>query len=593
MKLTWHIVIKDWRRLRIPIAFWALLLAFQLIIGVRLLTGRVLDTYYFERLSLLVGILAALQAVIGYLLAPALVLEDGLVESTAFWPTRPISGSRLMGAKLLTCLLLFGALPALITLPWWLYCGYGIREIGFAAFSFAVVQVLPVAVGAMVATLARNMGRFIAGSVLLFAFVAVLFVTLSPSDIVFLRPNGGNHVLQSGLSALRLSALYWIGAAGCGVVIVHQYLTRRLVRSFALLVCVLWALMAEMKWWPWEPKGHFHEAAGSMQGPALDSNISIVPSGTANVHISKDLPGAARAFVVGDLVVKNAPRDVMLRYDRPVIGWRWPDQQHYETRGSMPGSWVNIRVSTYQIESVLPHRPHTAWEANPRNRHWIELSKFKSYDEWLAADRPANTSWTYDAEVPPRIAQRMLSEPPVCTIRLEGDLLAAELEPEIALAASGTWRARTDGIRIASSGWDAEKNQMRVVVVERHAGRTAGFSPEATSYEEDAPAAYAVINREQGESSVQSRPTASAFSIRIATVAIEWKSLLFPGPSNLVDGAAEWTGANHDVWGGPSYRDWFSGATFGRVMKKVTGRFSRSITIDPYAAVEDKDSTLR
>ena len=99
MKLTWHIVAKDLRRLQLPLALWVAVFLAEFAIGVRLLYGSTLSFSTFLVYQETDLVLSGLKAAIGYLLVPALIFEDVLVDTTAFWPTRPISGARLLAAK--------------------------------------------------------------------------------------------------------------------------------------------------------------------------------------------------------------------------------------------------------------------------------------------------------------------------------------------------------------------------------------------------------------------------------------------------------------------------------------------------------------
>ena len=118
MKITWHIVKKDFRRLQVPLVFWALLLVAQILIGVRLLHGDGDNLEWFGRLGLYGNLFFALDLIVTYVLVAMLIHDDPLVGSRVFWLTRPISGARLLGAKLLGIVLMFGVLPVLIWLPW-------------------------------------------------------------------------------------------------------------------------------------------------------------------------------------------------------------------------------------------------------------------------------------------------------------------------------------------------------------------------------------------------------------------------------------------------------------------------------------------
>src|SRR5262249_55528045 len=98
MNLTWHIVKKDLRALRWPIGVWFLCVVGKLGVGVALLNARGDEGItWFNQMDLLAKTLAVGE-LLSFVLAAALVQEDLMVGTTAFWMTRPISGGRLLRA---------------------------------------------------------------------------------------------------------------------------------------------------------------------------------------------------------------------------------------------------------------------------------------------------------------------------------------------------------------------------------------------------------------------------------------------------------------------------------------------------------------
>ena len=129
MNLIWHIIKKDVRALRWPLGLWTLVIILKLGTGVLLLTADGTEApEWFTRLEGIATTFAGLE-LLSVLLVAALVQEDPLVGSSAFWVTRPVSGGRLLRAKLAAIGLVFILWPLVVTLPWWLACGYGPREL--------------------------------------------------------------------------------------------------------------------------------------------------------------------------------------------------------------------------------------------------------------------------------------------------------------------------------------------------------------------------------------------------------------------------------------------------------------------------------
>lgn len=92
MNLTWHIVCKDLQRFWILSLILAGLVILETLCGI-LLLGHDGDFEYalFNRFSNYAGMLVAVQAVLMIGLTVAIIQEDNLVGTSAYWMTRPIS----------------------------------------------------------------------------------------------------------------------------------------------------------------------------------------------------------------------------------------------------------------------------------------------------------------------------------------------------------------------------------------------------------------------------------------------------------------------------------------------------------------------
>ena len=153
MKLVLHMVRKDFLRLRWPLAGWLVLVAAKLGLGFALVLGADLLGWKNDSMTSVVVGGFVLERVMTFVLVAMLVLEDALVGSTQFWTTRPISGARLLAAKLAGGLLLLWLPEVLLTLPWWLTCGFGGREMAWAMFELLVVLGTVAVPAALVASL--------------------------------------------------------------------------------------------------------------------------------------------------------------------------------------------------------------------------------------------------------------------------------------------------------------------------------------------------------------------------------------------------------------------------------------------------------
>lgn len=229
MNLTWHIVKKDCRRLRWPLAFWAALMIGQFILGLMMLRqvdaeaevlGRTLQL--FDGLHV---ILWSLQLFLGYMLVVAFLYEDPLVGPQTWWVTRPISGGRLLVAKVIAIVLCLWLLPIVVNLPWWLDRGYDFREIGLAAAQMTLGQAVLTVFAFGFGVLTANFSRFVVVNLVVgFAWFCCGLTLLSNSPKV---PTGVILTRFWLALAVALVALALIGG--------HQFLTRRTGRSWAIL----------------------------------------------------------------------------------------------------------------------------------------------------------------------------------------------------------------------------------------------------------------------------------------------------------------------------------------------------------------------
>lgn len=245
MNLTWHIVKKDLHCLKWPLALWTLLIATKLGVGVALLTADGTEGLpWFTRMDGLAKVLAGLECV-SFVLVAALIQEDMLVGTTAFWVTRPISGARLLRAKLLGIGLIFGVLPVLVTLPWWLGCGYGLREIAWAALETVVIEAIVVLLGLLWAVVTDGLGRFLMWTLVLLVAVPSWAATMT-YHVSRVHPS-----LSGELIGTRVGVEVVIAVLGILTVVVHQFLTRNLWRSIAVIGTSAGLIVAVGLWWPW------------------------------------------------------------------------------------------------------------------------------------------------------------------------------------------------------------------------------------------------------------------------------------------------------------------------------------------------------
>lgn len=245
MNLTWHIVKKDLRALKWPLLLWLLLIIARLGIGVMLLNAEGTEGIeWFNRMDLMAKTLGALELV-SFVLTAAVIQQDLLVGTTAFWMTRPISGARLLRAKLLGIGLVFFVAPVMVTLPWWLGCDYGINEIAWAVAETVAVQAVAVLIGLLWSVVTDGFARF-----LMWTLVTLVATPMLTGIIAYHASRHRGSILPE-LVATRFLLVLLLAIGGILVVVVHQFLTRNLGRSIAIIAGMVGLIVLTGAFWPW------------------------------------------------------------------------------------------------------------------------------------------------------------------------------------------------------------------------------------------------------------------------------------------------------------------------------------------------------
>lgn len=248
MKLIWHIFKKDLRQDKWALLVWALLFPVHIALGHALLTVDTADLDWIDQLRIGNILLTGLEFTIGYLLALRWVQADDVAGTRMFWVTRPISGGRLFAAKLTGALLVFGLLPVLLWLPWWLSCGLNFHAIGWMAVELLGWQLAVISVALLVGSLTDDFGRAIMWSLIL---VVALFALAFFGPLLFDSRDGLNRErpdMMLWVSRLFVVSLLLIG--GFLAAAAAQFIGRNALRTIVRVG--LLGLMAAgiMRWWP-------------------------------------------------------------------------------------------------------------------------------------------------------------------------------------------------------------------------------------------------------------------------------------------------------------------------------------------------------
>lgn len=249
MKPIWHIVEKDVRRLRLPLAVWLASIA-SVAAAMRFMpTSR--DLWPFSDLTVwmeIVGAVSAIvvwsQVVVGGILAGVIVLEDPAAGTTMFWRTRPISAGRLLIAKLAGVTTLILLTPVLVLAPMWLVSGFSEVEMLEAAWDWVKWQALASWLAVVVAAVSGNLRQFLFGAIALGALIGFALMPSLPFSIWLHR--GSSLVRES-----REIAIVVLCLIGGVVVLAKAYRAGNMRDARAALQLTAIFLVITRLWWPW------------------------------------------------------------------------------------------------------------------------------------------------------------------------------------------------------------------------------------------------------------------------------------------------------------------------------------------------------
>lgn len=352
MSLVWHIVRKDFRRLRWPLLLWLLLpLAHWMMLSQASRTGG--DPAEFGGMSTLSNTWMGLTWGVGLILATWLVMEDGLVSTKAFWRTRPVSGGRLLAAKVLGAILMFGVLPVAVMTPVWLAGGFSGRDWVLAALELSLKQGIFTVTAFTLASVTET-----AGQLLVRLIGAAVLGPLTVGFCAGVFAGGLDDYVGEGWTESRYRVVMAVFFLTPLVMVVHQYLTQRRERSYVLAALGV-ALMFGLRFgWQWDLTPYFRsfpeDAAVQNQGINFQTeSVKMVKSPMGNQFHSL----RARGTVAG------APAGSYVSFDA-VRAW-WGDGE-----GRRPGAKLSNHMGApgqvaarQTIEPAEPAAPPVAWYA--------------------------------------------------------------------------------------------------------------------------------------------------------------------------------------------------------------------------------------
>lgn len=289
MKLIAHIVWKDLTRLRWWLVLWVVVLALPILDGVELILHCPLPLQHdhWSRPATHSG-LVAIEIIVGFLIATLLWHEDRVTGASQFWTTRPISGGRLLVAKIVQAVTVLWGIPVLVSLPWWLWCGFTSHQVMLAALETAELAAaigIPVAaVAAVTDTLVRTL-----------IWTAVLIATTVP---LFLTTVRGTHDMPLlGSRILLIIALLLVEMVLLTAVRFICRWQRWLIAivGIAMMASVLLARLSQYVWFDrpqeWKP-----ERAASVVTDFDRVTSKPIGQKTAREHTSNDAQALVTSY---------------------------------------------------------------------------------------------------------------------------------------------------------------------------------------------------------------------------------------------------------------------------------------------------------
>jgi len=384
-----------------------------------------------------------LQFVMGYILVTRLVHADAVFGANMFWLTRPVSPARMLAAKVLGALLLFGLLPLLLLLPWWLHCGFGWREIGWEAVQTFGWQLLMIAPAFLVASLTDDLGRVLLWTLLLIIGLLSWIVLLHASLTAAL----GKEFAARGTDWVytRICVVGAMGVVGSVAIAAHQYLTRRFVRSVVLVAAGLGAMALAGHLFPWNLTPGIRRLAEPL--PPL-APAELTKDITFEVWPAQDLtnpsappkrgPEATDTAINLRLQVRGLPEGLQLGVENAANTWTWPNGISIVRRRNYSGGF------DHDFSDIRRRYAVPVPAADPETEQWRKLKRAE-FDARLQARGQRVHRWQNEdfagrllsayVTLPNSFVDKIRKEPPAFTTDVQAVLYRADVLAELPLVA--------------------------------------------------------------------------------------------------------------------------------------------------------------
>ncbi len=556
MRTTLHLVWNDLRRLRWWIALLAVTFVAMDAFGFALLymdpipKGGAGDETWM-RIVAIRNTLTGVPIILGYVIALLLIQGDSLHGTRGFWLTRPISPVRLCCAKLLSGLILLVGAPVLLSLPWWLWCGFGASELLQAIGMVACVAVVVGVPAAFIAAICDSLARALLWGGLVVPVVAISLYALTLTKIA------GFALVSINAGAFLIAAVVILSFVGATAL---QYFRR--FSKFAVVFLGLGLLTAA-----------FLLRRGYLRGPDRWEKEAGL-AGNATVRVSSATARPSRSMgndyvqATLRLFVANLPDGTIVEAGRTAHRWTWPDGFVIERNGWSYDLWQRQYAVREALGMKVP-------EEDSETRTWIEDRQ----REFEARSRVRNPALRHSAdenrrrgefaaavELMPSVAARIATERPAYEGRYDLRLLRPRIMRQVPLQPSRWSAVDAIGMRIIAA--EDSPSKLSVGFVETRRDRSL-LSYRTSSDWDDSNRAYLLVRPDTHEGVVPGVDTGRRIAVN--SVEVIWRKCSF-AEQVIRDGK----------WVAPE-RPWHDGAQLVCFISDEVARFERTIQVPKFA----------
>lgn len=378
MKLIWHIIRKDIVRERWLLSLWVGLIVGRVSVGfAALYTGG--DWLLLEQIH---DGLQLVQVVLGYGIILRMVHADGLIGPKIAWATRPISGGRLLLAKVAGALLIFGLLPLLLQLPWWLACHFELSVLVRTAGEVLGWQLVLIAAGFLVGSLTEEAGQVLLATLLQvllagFFWMATLSVYAAPDPVKVAAQINVAQVFWTRL-ALALQGFSLVAM----LIVGYRYMTRRWLRSLALAGCAYGGLILWGAYGPVDDSMLLKDAEWGARLTAEEeaalTAVTLAIDGPASLASGQGTSAdQAQRLLFYPMRAVGLPKSLFVKNGSIAQQWTWSDGVTHRGRGAVSAAGyrpsLTAALTVLRQELSLP-----LLGEDPETARWFEEWKQQS-----------------------------------------------------------------------------------------------------------------------------------------------------------------------------------------------------------------------